>query len=176
MSFISEYGFYTDKNQATHVEGFDPAGKTHLTDEDLVKVKNYFEQKQKRLENAMAEVKAKKNEILNPVEGKLSKIMEEWKSPYFVMLGINAHLRECTVDFDRYMSSNTDARCSKEELRQELDKELMDLLILLEMKREQDGDEMYQARLNRFLEKYAEEQKKGLINYAGFQGIKSNIE
>ncbi|MES1922798.1 hypothetical protein MHBO_004323 [Bonamia ostreae] len=97
---------------------------------------------------------------------KKNMIKEEWKSPYFVMLGINAHLRECAVDFDRYMSSNTDAlstkhgeQAGKSLLARELNKELMDLLILLEMKRDNDCWDIYDDRINRFIEKYDEEQR-----------------
>lgn len=111
---------------------------------------------------------------------KINKIKEQWGSPYFVSLGIHSHLCECLNDWDRYKSAAIDP-LPKEELEQELNKELMDLLVLLEMHRENIGHDLYEARLDKFDSNYAAErglssvQQPQEFNWDAFSKSKNKI-
>lgn len=81
-------------------------------------------------------------------------INEKFKNKYFRRLSIIDHLRECLQRYDKYKLSG---REEKESLEYELDKELMDLLILLEVhKIEHKTHLIYKERIERFLEKIKE--------------------
>lgn len=79
-------------------------------------------------------------------------ISKKFKDKYFRRLSIVDHLRECIQRYDKYKLSEKDKR---ESLEYELDKELMDLFILLEVHKSEHKI-LYKKRIERFLEKIKE--------------------
>lgn len=77
----------------------------------------------------------------------------KWHNDYLRKLAIHDHLVECEALYQAYKLSAINPHFTKEQLEQELFKELVDLNILLDMCRLKAGDELYYKRLKRFDEK-----------------------
>lgn len=74
---------------------------------------------------------------------------DKWSNKYFCKLALLDHLREC-LEKDNYLKATDEPKTS---LKYEtLDKELMDLKIILELYF-CDNDELYQKRLDKFIDK-----------------------
>jgi hypothetical protein len=86
----------------------------------------------------------------------LEKIRKEWKSDYFIGLGIYQHLAECKQKFE-LVKNHAVSNLSKEKLQYELDKELADLKILLDM---YVKDEVLVQRLDKFKDNLEKDGKK----------------
>ena len=76
----------------------------------------------------------------------------KWKDSYLRKLSIYDHLVECKLRYEAYKLHSTNVHFSKEDLEKELDKELVDLYILLSLHYE-DRPELIQERASVFLEK-----------------------
>ncbi|MDP2947178.1 MAG: DUF3850 domain-containing protein [Nanoarchaeota archaeon] len=83
----------------------------------------------------------------NDKKEKLENLKKEWKSDFFVKLGIYQHLVECKQKFE-FTKNHAVLDLSKEELKYELDKELADLKVLLDI---YVKEEMYKERLEKFI-------------------------
>ncbi len=83
------------------------------------------------------------------MQEKLEKLKPKWSNKYFCKLALLDHLREC-LEKDNYLKA-IDAPKNSEGYKN-LDKELMDLKIILNFYFA-DNNELYESRINRFLEK-----------------------
>ena len=74
---------------------------------------------------------------------------------YFRMLAIMDHVNECSDKYRAYKNHAINKDFAKEELRQELDKELVDLFLLLlwELRSNESWNDLLSERKKRFEEK-----------------------
>lgn len=81
------------------------------------------------------------------------KIVEKFSNNHYCLVTIFDHLVECTERYKRYKL--TDLEPQKTFKKQELTRELMDLLILLEVYKEnnENVEKIYAKRIERFIEK-----------------------
>ena len=80
----------------------------------------------------------------------IEKLLEnEWGNKYFCKLALFDHVREC-LQKDNYLKAIDEPKSSKK--YKELDKELMDLKIILDLYFS-GSDDLYQKRLKKFKEK-----------------------
>jgi len=78
----------------------------------------------------------------------------KWKDKYLNLVAISDHLTECKLKYEAYKLDSINKDFSKEELKFELDKELMDLKILLDIYVYNNSmKDLYNKRIERFLEK-----------------------
>lgn len=82
------------------------------------------------------------------MQTKISQLKEKRSNKYFCKLALLDHLREC-LEKDNYLKATDAAKDS--EGYQHLDKELMDLKIILDFYFE-DRQDLYEARINKFFE------------------------
>jgi len=80
---------------------------------------------------------------------------EKWNDKYLNLLAISDHLTECKLKYEAYKLESINKDFTKEELKYELDKELMDLKILLDLYTNNNlvNRNLYNKRIERFLEK-----------------------
>lgn len=83
------------------------------------------------------------------MQEKLNLLKTKWFDKYLCKLALLDHLREC-LEKDNYLKS-IDATKDSDGYKN-LDKELMDLKIILDFYFDQSND-LYEVRINKFLEK-----------------------
>lgn len=95
--------------------------------------------------------KVKSFDELEPVIGigDINKVKQFFNNTYILKLSISDHLSECMRKYNRYKDHALDT-FDKDTLEHELNKELMDLLILLEMYRDEILPGLYYDRLDKF--------------------------
>lgn len=76
----------------------------------------------------------------------------KWYDPYLRKLAIYDHLVECKLKYEAYKLHSINTQFSKEDLEKELDKELVDLYILLSL-HYKNRPELIRERISVFLEK-----------------------
>lgn len=87
------------------------------------------------------------------MNSKLRQLMKgKWRNKYFCKLAILDHLREC-LEKDNYLKATDEPKSS--DGYKNLDKELMDLRIILELYF-RDDDRLYTTRLNKIIDKMNE--------------------
>ncbi len=83
------------------------------------------------------------------IETMLNKLRDgKWSNKYFCKLALLDHLREC-LEKDNYLKATDTPK--KDQGYVNLDKELMDLKIILDLYFEHDS-ELYEKRINKFYE------------------------
>lgn len=83
------------------------------------------------------------------MQEKIELLKKTWSNKYLCKLAILDHLREC-LEKDNYLKA-TDASKDSDGYKN-LDKELMDLKIILDFYFT-DNNDLYETRINKFLEK-----------------------
>lgn len=89
-------------------------------------------------------------------QAKIIKLLKDkWRDKYFCKLSLLDHLREC-LEKDNYLKAIDSSKDS--DGYQNLDKELMDLMIILEMYFE-NSENLYEKRLDKFIQNLKKDKK-----------------